>query len=380
VHGFDNSESDVIVDNIPTYFKRLYWVQHPVLPAQQGMYVGLSWPSNPGGTQFPVAEFLGLETGAPLACLLQDLKGPGQQLNIVAHSLGNMAVNSALQRVPAGVVTNYVMNEAAVPAEAFHDPNTAFLPSEIYDGYVFRVQQSYGYPDDKPWQDQWNDMVAGKPFNDNIPNPIDFLQWQANILNLPVPQPQYFARWTQQRPASGVPDFSTDITPHRGPWKGYFFGNREKVSGRLVNTWSTVDNVLGGTPGVLAWWTLMEATQKPFIGILGLGSGADTANERETQFWAQLGMQSASEEALWSGGCDAPQPNHYNTVRQWEELAMWFGSLSDAAGHQPMSTVLNNDFTTFSASPDRSTTHSYMTAKPFYEVYNAFKTVRDSLK
>jgi Alpha/beta hydrolase of unknown function (DUF900) len=369
VHGFDNAESDVVTDNIPTYFKRLYWVNHPVLPAQKGMFVGISWPSNPGGTQFPVGEFLGLETGVPLACFLKDLKATNQQaINIVAHSLGNMVVNSALQRIQPGLVNNYLMNEAALPAEAFHDPTTDFQAGETFDSYVLRAQISYGYPNDADWAIQWNDMVAGRPFNDTLPDQTDYIQWFANILNIPVPQPQYPVRWTQKRPSGGVPDYSTDPIPRRGPWKGYFFQNLSKVSGRVVSTWSSNDGVLGVAPSGFGLWSFMEANQKPYIGTLGLSTAGNVANERKTQFWAQLGIQADAEEAVWAGGCDSSQPNHYNTVRQWAEVAMWFGSLSDAAGYMTTPNVTNIEFSTLGDSTDRGISHSYLTEKPFYDV------------
>jgi hypothetical protein len=389
VHGFQNDEPGVIQDNIPTYFKRLYWVKHPVLEAQKAGFVGVSWPSNPGLTHYPDAEFLALETGVPFACLLKDLKNrTGADLNIVAHSLGNMVVNSALQRTGPGLVDNYVMNEPAVAAEAFKDPNQPFAPGEADPGYLDVVTRRYGYPDDTAWFNQWTQMVNGQPGGLFGPDFTDLNNWNAKTDPLPAPKPFYYQRWTQVRPSTGVPDNAPqDPNNHRGPWKGYFFNNIQKVNGNFVNTYSSGDSILGPV------WTAAQDDQKPYSGVLGLGSG-DVDSERKNQLWATLSdnpfhLNYGNEEALWSqlpSGCELPQQNHYNTIRQWAELAFWFKALTRATGSGPVSSLKSNySFTAIGAvqnplTTDLTKSHSYMTAKPFYEVKDGFIQFANSLK
>jgi hypothetical protein len=134
-----------------TVAKRLYWAGHPILEAQdQSWVVGVSWPGDlPGQLNafvqrllrtdgvrpyFQEDEFNAFLAGIPLAKLLAELRsGPaGRKIGILAHSLGNLVVNSALQRLPAGgggsAPINYLMVQAAVPSEAFmqnYDPLTA---------------------------------------------------------------------------------------------------------------------------------------------------------------------------------------------------------------------------------------------------------------
>src|SRR5581483_5633999 len=222
VHGFQNSQTDVIGDNIPTYFKRLYWANQPVLSAQKAGFVGVSWPSDPGITNFPDAEMLALETGVPFAKLITHLKaGLGSpKINVIAHSLGNMVVNSALLRLDAGQVQSYVMNEAALPAETFKDPSAAFGPGETNPDYVSKVTNQYGYPDDVAWLNIWLQMAAGEPTSVlGNPDLSDFNRWNTTADSLPSPKPRFYERWTQVRPAGGIPDSaSEDIHNHRGPW------------------------------------------------------------------------------------------------------------------------------------------------------------------
>ena len=305
----------------------------------------------------------------------------------MAHSLGNMVVNSALQRTGPGLVDNYVMNEPAVAAEAFKDPSQPFAPGEADQAILDVVKQRYGYPDDTAWFNQWIQMVNGQPGGLFGPDFTDFNNWNARTGPLPTPRPFYYERWTQVRPPDGVPDNGPqDIHNHRGPWKGYFFTNIQKVSGNFVNTFSAGDSILGPV------WTSAQDDQKPYSGFLGLGAG-DVDSERKDQLWATLSdnpfqLNYGNEEALWSQvdrECELPQQNHYNTVRQWAELAFWFKALTRATGSGPVSSLTNYSFTAIGAvqnplTTDLTKSHSYMTAKPFYEVKDGFIRFADSLK
>lgn len=135
VHGYNVSPDGALGDFIPTTMKRLYWAGHPVLSRQRDYYhvVGLTWTGNvingyPASSLFYFAEdeFRALQTGVPLSRFLSQLRGrTSGRITVVAHSLGNMAVQSALQRVPGGVLDVAAMVDAAVPAEAF---DSAYVP------------------------------------------------------------------------------------------------------------------------------------------------------------------------------------------------------------------------------------------------------------
>ena len=93
-----------------------------------------------------VAQCYALETGVPLAKWLTNQSlAQGRKIEIFAHSLGNMVVNGALSRPEfrANSVTSYVVNEAAVPAEAFYQsyPSDPFFDQHGLD---------YGWSDAPP--------------------------------------------------------------------------------------------------------------------------------------------------------------------------------------------------------------------------------------
>src|SRR5205823_4142425 len=104
---------------IPPMFKRLYWSGHRVMSYQGDATSGYAhtvaalWPGDQGKGYvvpglgnptnlvfFPEDEFHALQTGVPLAQLILTLtsetSGSPRQIDVIAHSLGNMAVNSAL--------------------------------------------------------------------------------------------------------------------------------------------------------------------------------------------------------------------------------------------------------------------------------------------
>jgi len=298
-----------------------------------------------------------------------------------------------LLRLSAGDVQNYVMNEAALPAETFKDPSAAFGPGETNPAYVSKVTNQYGYPNDTDWLNIWLQMVAGEPKSIILGNPdfSDFNRWNSTTDPLPSPKPRFYERGTQVRPATGVPDSAPeDIHNHRGPWKGYFFGNISKVPGGILNTWSGFDGILGTAFGFnTGAWDIMQRLQKPDFNAMNsllllpgiqtltgiTAATGDTTQDRKLQFWALLGKNWTDYQPVFGDNSD-----HYNTIRQWEELSFWFESLSIAAGNGPVSSLNNTDYTSLSIDINPSTTHSYMTAKPYYDVVNGFSIMRNRLR
>ncbi len=429
LHGFNVNEEEATSLFFPTYFKRLYWVGHPVLERQESAQgyahtIGVAWGGNAGlgplsRIFFPEDEFHALQTGVPLSrYLTEDLpastNGRKPFIEVIAHSLGNMAVNSALTLMPPFTIDRYVMNEAAVPAEAF-DANYQYSPTEMTN--MFPHARDYGYsdaagvPQDARWQADWLNMQSGLPYKPNAvtgllePDLTDLQEWNAQIESNAelVPRPLYDVRWTQERPVE-TPDALFPVppldlsgtTPRRGPWRGFFAGNRARTT--ILNTWNGTDQALRIDDGFAQYqgllglppelfptnfrlyvWYLCQTLQKPTVrGGLDLGLGLRPDN-RSVQFWARLKDANSLEEYTWSGG------NHANITRQWAELAYWFPALSGAAGATPIAVLQNQPFRQYGGDDSANaeyasfTSHTYMTTKAFHEVWGAYGRLRDFL-
>jgi hypothetical protein len=332
--------------------------------------VGISWPGDLGvqnplaspGQTIPLTpalyfhddEYRALQMGVPLARKLGQMHAlkQGRTIDVYAHSLGNMVVNSALTRpeLPAGAIANYVMNEAAIPGEAFVDSPTVPEPSSVSAGALLAHATENGYPDDV----RWLGLNLGLP-----------IVWAS-------PPPSYGMRWRQTRGTNNtgtVPDASADpSTPHRGAWQGFFANNRSRT--HLVNTFSKTDRILSQI------WFLGQLSQTPDVGRLGV---EPDLNNPLT--WALLPHSTDAENYLWSDGAD-----HSNIVRQWTELAYWFPALMPATGNGCLdgSTVCpdpsNVDLTPFDDGSDLGESHSYMLERRLSDVWLAFKMVRDKLQ
>ena len=135
VHGYNVSVEGAKAD-LPQLMKRLYWAGRPVLMSQSVLgpagprrahTVGFAWLGNRsvfGITGVPYLaddEFSALETGVPMSLYVvrEKLAISDRTFSVLAHSLGNMAVNSAIGLAPPQTFRNYVMYDAAVPIEAF---------------------------------------------------------------------------------------------------------------------------------------------------------------------------------------------------------------------------------------------------------------------
>ena len=269
VHGYNVSPDGALGDFIPTTMKRLYWAGHPVLSRQRDYYhvVGLTWTGNvingyPASSLFYFAEdeFRALQTGVPLSRFLSQLRGrTSGRITVVAHSLGNMAVQSALQRVPGGVLDVAAMVDAAVPAEAF---DSAYVPdvqersSLIFpplDGAVAAY-----YPDDGQWENDWT--VFRHIIRDEWLGVVrTWLGEHVTPTDNELGQ-LFSVRW---RKAAG-----------RGnsPWRGLFESNLDKA--RVVNFFNREDRVFELNPALPLGgpWQAAQRIQKPSTGGLGLNS------------------------------------------------------------------------------------------------------------
>ena len=130
---------------------------------------------------------------------------------------------------------------------------------------------------------------------------------------------------------------------------------------------------------------------KPRVGIAGTGFFANLAqptervDDRSLQLWATLNVKAEGEESVWADG-----NNHSNITRQWAELALWFPSLSAAAGTQALhlNGVQDEDFSSYGGDDSgfdplaalHVLSHGYMIDKPFYEVWGAHVRFKELLK
>jgi hypothetical protein len=385
VHGFNVTLAQALEEYFPSYFKRLYWVGTPVLSRQGDRSIGyahtvaFTWPGNqgiafPGPIDelllFPEDEFHALQTGIPLRSLLLSMatSHPRRRLRIIAHSLGNMVVNSALMDPQMdGVVDTYVMNDAALPADSF-DAHYAYSPAEREE--FERHAAAYGYPDDAVWQDEWRDMNAGRPFvalepGRLLPDHTDLDKWRTlmNTFINPAlfPKPEYHWRWRQNRSAHTMPEGVAHSQSGRGPWRAYFADNLART--RIINTYNETDRVLG------IGWTILQRAQKPNIGPAGI-----FRDNRKVQFWGLLRDAGADQEYLWDF-----RGSHAHQIRQWAELAHWFPALANATGRQLQPGMENRNVTSYGGG-EAVESHTFMTSAPFPSVWGAFEVYRDLFK
>jgi len=388
VHGYGVSDEDATQQFFPMYFKRLYWAGHPVLMAQNNTQtVGFAWRGDISilGSEFPPNEFSALESGVPLATWLTDQALLyNRKIQIIAHSLGNMVVNSALMRPEAlgalnqRAITSYLMNEAAIPAEAF-DPN--YQPDAGENAVFDQNAVTYGWSDnpaqspiDSVWQVQWAQATAA--------NQQEWTNTLSAAGYVTSPQPIYQLRWGQQRPSSGIPDTAPfNSTPQRGSWRGIFATNLSLPGLAIINTYNGSDSILAET------WALAQIHQKPFSGALNFFS-----DNAMIQYWAALTNTDGGQEILWGTACSSiSNCQHSNIIRQWAELAYWFPSRSDAAGTRALTLLprsSNIDFTGYAPPPSNlpvnqiweSGPHSYLRVSPYPSVFPAWQQIATQLK
>jgi len=370
VHGYAVDQPNATGSFFPAYFKRMYWAGVPVLPAQKGspQTVGIDWQGNGSAVNWPTDEFSALETGVPLAKFFGQQAALGRTMKVIAHSLGNMVVNSAISRLivsgtgtqALGAITSFVMNEPAVPTEAF---DAVLDPTDLSTLLVAHATDLDGFPFDQEWQTEWQNMQTPL-FSANLTQWNDTLHSPTYITR---PLPQYPLRWRQERPANGAPDKDSGTIPQRGPWVGLFASNPKHVN--MTNTFSSNDTVLS------VIWFAGELAEKPDILV-----GPDNM---VSQYWAALTNTDGNQEKLWGDpACTvASACLHANIVRQWAELAYWFPSLSDAAGTHAINPVTSIDFTPYDPSLAKpATTHSYLKISPYSDVYPAWQLVKAALK
>jgi hypothetical protein len=123
-----------------TAFKRLYWQGY------KGRFGIFCWPTTYSfdgvksalidGTNYDRGEWAAWKSAVPLQNLLSDLSSTyNGEVNVVAHSMGNVVTGEALRLLSAGGKTNvvkcYVASQAAVPAHTYDKSIQEKLPAEV---------------------------------------------------------------------------------------------------------------------------------------------------------------------------------------------------------------------------------------------------------
>ena len=217
-------------------------------------------------------------------------------------------------------------------------------------------------------------MQEGVPFintgDDLIPNFASINKWTSWVFASELlVKPKYDVRWGQRRPVDWTPNsLQVDDQPARGPWRGLFAKNVERVT-RLVHIYNADDDVLSGA------WMRMQRGQKPYNDPDVFGAN-DDADNRTAQYWGRLPKTADGDDYLFDARTNASA----SLTRQWAELAFWFPSLSEAAGLAPVSDpsmaqqIESLDFSEYS-SPGLETSHSPLTIQPFHRVYEGWQRI-----
>jgi len=108
IHGFNESPAKAM-GNICEVFKRLYWT------GSKAKFTGVEWRGDMGSTHFHASVTNAFLTAPGFAQHLLTLQG---EVNVIAFSLGNMVVSSAIQEHGA-YPANFFMLHAAVAKEAY---------------------------------------------------------------------------------------------------------------------------------------------------------------------------------------------------------------------------------------------------------------------
>ena len=126
VHGINNTPFDYF-DSTETLFKRLYWSGY------HGKVAGFRWPCaylpnsyiNPAeylkAFNFDKGEFYAWKSAAAFKDYLNYLKNrpdlAGYQIDIIAHSQGNVVASEAIKE--GAPFDNYILTQGAIPAQCY---------------------------------------------------------------------------------------------------------------------------------------------------------------------------------------------------------------------------------------------------------------------
>ncbi len=166
IHGF-NETPDAGRGNIAETFKRLYW------SGSKAKYTGVAWFGDQGTPAFAhyhwdVAN--AFVTAPAFAQYLSTLQG---EVNVIAFSLGNMVVSSAIQDCSANPA-RYFMLHAAVAAEAYEstrfDPDMVQMDWRPYTNSLYASKWNTLFPTNDgrrslTWAGRFSSAIGPQVFN-----------------------------------------------------------------------------------------------------------------------------------------------------------------------------------------------------------------------
>lgn len=112
VHGW-NMEEGGTASYAEISFKRLWWQNY------KGRFSSVYWPTGTSLLSYMPSEFKAWKCGSALKDYVNSLKDKGRSVNVMAHSMGNIVVGSALKE--GAEIGVYALLNAAIPAECYDD-------------------------------------------------------------------------------------------------------------------------------------------------------------------------------------------------------------------------------------------------------------------
>jgi hypothetical protein len=385
VHGYSVSEDEALTQSattgqaafVPALTKRMYWAAFPMLatqmvPLQTGgkvpaYTVAFLWKGDYVSPNIPLIgsyvnplvaplffsddSFRALESGTPLAGVFNQLNSNGNQIQVIAHSMGNIAVNSALTQVSANTVQNYVMNEAAVPAEAFFQDGgllaTAnssavaatnpflfgFLQTAMTQNFPQLHLSQMGQTDNSVWTQLLSQVLASPTTKINgagaeVTDPSSPLVIYEQFYGDQNPTPtdaaaiDYTQRWQFQ---SGL---------NYGPWLGYFAANLGKTN--IFNSFNNADCVLDNA------YLIKQLVQSPdrSFGVLIPQTFGDSIDDLNNAFAnptnpfpiANLSDNLTNQQWLYQPPSSPSLYGNQANYRRWSRLAYWYSATSLGVG------------------------------------------------
>lgn len=160
VHGFNVFYNNYLT-SADTFFKRL-WHQN-----YKGRFASLRWDTYTfSKTTFNRSEYRAWKHGKSLKDCVNSLKGQFANINLTAHSMGNIVASSALKQGLSGI-NNYVMMNPAISASAY-DPSPYLNQlgwgnntEDLYRGFLSSIGEkvnliwNYYLPEDHATKVAW---------------------------------------------------------------------------------------------------------------------------------------------------------------------------------------------------------------------------------
>ena len=162
-HGF-NESPDKGRANIAETFKRLFW------SGSKAKYTGVAWRGDMGATHYHASVTNAFATAPAFAQYVGTLQG---EVNVIAFSLGNMVVSSAIQDGGANV-DRYFMLHAAMAREAYdagqYDADMRHVYWRDYTNTLYTSKWHDLFPqgdgrNELTWKGRFSSVVGSQVFN-----------------------------------------------------------------------------------------------------------------------------------------------------------------------------------------------------------------------